>query len=122
MFGYLTLGSNDIKVSNAFYSPIFEMLGAKKVVDTETSLAWNFGEGMPTLLIRKPADGNQASNGNGTMLALNASSTENVDILHQKALALGGRNEGNPGVRSGGFYCAYFRDPDGNKLNFHCKP
>lgn len=122
MFGYLTLGSNDIDVSNAFYSPIFEMLGARKVVDCETSIAWNFGEAMPTLLIRKPANGQAASYGNGTMLALKASSTEHVDILHQKALALGGKNEGSPGVRSGGFYCAYFRDPDGNKLNFHCKP
>ena len=122
MIGYLIFGSNDIEASNAFYTPLLDMLGAKKIVGSDTSLGWSFGEGMPIFLIRKPSDDNEASNGNGTMLALNASSTENVDKLHQKALDLGGENEGDPGVRSGGFYCAYFRDPDGNKLNFHCKP
>ena len=43
-----------------------------------------------------------------------------VDELHAKALALGGSDEGAPGVRRGGFYAAYFRDLDGNKLNFIC--
>ncbi|MCJ8314819.1 MAG: VOC family protein [Saccharospirillaceae bacterium] len=122
MIGYLIFGSNDIKASNAFYSPLFDLLGAKKISQSETSLVWGFGEGQPMFLVRKPSDGNEANNGNGTMMALKASSTECVDKLHQQALALGGQNEGDPGVRSGGFYCAYFRDPDGNKLNFYCKP
>ena len=122
MFGYLMFGSNNIAASNAFYSPLFEMLGAKKIAESATSLVWSFGEGQPRFLLRKPADGNEANNGNGTMMALYAASTENVDKLHQKALALGAQNEGSPGLRSGGFYCAYFRDPDGNKMNFHCRP
>ncbi len=33
------------------------------------------------------------------------------------ALANGGTDEGAPGLRIEGFYAAYFRDPDGNKLN-----
>jgi predicted lactoylglutathione lyase len=38
--------------------------------------------------------------------------------LHAIALANGGTCEGEPGPRGdGGFYAAYFRDPDGNKLN-----
>ncbi|MBW3695333.1 VOC family protein [Vibrio sp. T187] len=122
MIGYLILGSNNIQASNAFYSPLLAMMEAKQVVNSDSFLAWSFGEGTPVFSIRKPADGNEASNGNGTLVALRASSTEMVDRLHQKALSLGGQNEGDPGVRSGGFYCAYFRDPDGNKLNFHCKP
>lgn len=122
MFGYLIFGSSNIDASNAFYSPIFEILEATKIADSEETLAWRFGEGTPMFLIKKPSGGDVATHGNGTMLALNASSTENVDKLHQKALALGAQNEGDPGVRSGGFYCAYFRDPDGNKLNFYCKP
>lgn len=122
MIGYVILGSNDIEVSNAFYEPLLEIIGAEKVVESETFLAWSFGEDKPIFGVRKPFDENDASNGNGTMVALKASSPEEVNKLHQKALALGGENEGDPGVRSGGFYCAYFRDPDGNKLNFHCKP
>ena len=40
-----------------------------------------------------------------------------VDRVHALALSLGGTNEGTPGPRGNGTaYCAYFRDPDGNKL------
>ncbi len=34
-------------------------------------------------------------------------------------LSLGGSDEGAPGDRGGGFYGAYFRDLDGNKLNVY---
>lgn len=40
-----------------------------------------------------------------------------VDRLHAVALANGGADEGAPGERFPGFYAAYFRDLDGNKLN-----
>jgi predicted lactoylglutathione lyase len=44
-----------------------------------------------------------------------------VNHLYARAIALGGSDEGPPGPRGdGGFYVAYFRDPDGNKLNFFC--
>ena len=44
-----------------------------------------------------------------------------VDALYKKAIELGATDEGAPGPRGGGgFYAAYFRDLDGNKLNcFH---
>jgi hypothetical protein len=43
---------------------------------------------------------------------------------YEKAIALGATDEGKPGFRpegaSSGFYCGYFRDLDGNKLNAFC--
>jgi predicted lactoylglutathione lyase len=51
------------------------------------------------------------------MVALEAKDRSQVDRLHAIALAHGGRCEGPPGERMAGFYAAYFRDPDGNKLN-----
>jgi len=41
-----------------------------------------------------------------------------VDALHRKAMQLGAKDEGAPGKRSDNFYAGYFRDLDGNKLNF----
>ncbi len=41
-------------------------------------------------------------------------------LLHAKALELGGTDEGAPGPSGDGFYAAYFRDLDGNKLNAFC--
>ncbi len=69
--------------------------------------------------VHLPHDGRAASVGNGSMVALKVVSKEMVDAIYQKALALGGGDEGKPGYRSDGFYAAYFRDLDGNKLNAH---
>ena len=65
-----------------------------------------------------PFDGQPATVGNGVMIALAASSKEQVDKLYAKAMSLGATDEGKPGARMDNFYAAYFRDLDGNKLNF----
>ena len=64
-----------------------------------------------------PFDGKPMSVGNGVMAAFAAKDKEQVDRVHKLALSLGGTCEGPPGQRSPQFYAAYFRDPDGNKLN-----
>ena len=70
--------------------------------------------------VGKPYDGQAATFGNGTMIALVMDERAKVDALHDKAVALGGKCEGKPGVRGEegpqAFYAAYFRDLDGNKL------
>ena len=54
------------------------------------------------------------------MVGLAVDSPAKVDAMYHKAIGLGATDEGPPGPRGDGFYGAYFRDPDGNKLNFHC--
>ena len=78
-------------------------------------IAWTTGRG-PSVGVIKPFDGQPAQPGNGTMTALAMGSREPVDLLHAKALALGGSDEGAVGERFKGFYAGYFRDLDGNKL------
>ena len=52
------------------------------------------------------------------MVAMAPGSKELCDTLYAKALSLGGTDEGAPGPRGDGFYGAYFRDLDGNKICF----
>lgn len=80
-------------------------------------VVWGVSPTTPGIGITVPFDGNKASVGNGTMVALVADLPAKVDRLHAKAVALGGKNEGAPGQRFPGFYAGYCRDPDGNKLN-----
>ncbi len=55
------------------------------------------------------------------MVALPAKDPAQVDRLYRIAMSHGATDEGAPGPRAGGgFYAAYFRDPDGNKLNAFC--
>ena len=54
------------------------------------------------------------------MIALHADTHATVDAVYARAIELGGTDEGAPGERFPGFYAAYFRDLDGNKLNCCC--
>ena len=117
MIGYVTLGTNDFARAARFYDTLLAELGAKRGMETETFIAWGASPGAPMLSVTRPYDGKPATVGNGVMVALAAASQAQVDAIHRKALELGGRDEGAPGPRGGGFYAGYFRDLDGNKLN-----
>ncbi len=116
MIGYVTLGTNDFDRAKAFYDELLGALGAKRTFDTDRSVFWSKTPGKPMLAVMKPHDQKPATVGNGVMVALGVREKKQVDELHQKALALGAPDEGAPGPRGDGFYGAYFRDPDGNKL------
>ena len=122
MIGYVTVGSNNLEETAKFYDALFEGIGAKRLFTAATFVGWYVNEGEPMFSIVKPHDGNEATVGNGVMIAFMVNSEEKVKSLHARAMELGAKNEGDPGMRSGGYYCAYFRDTEGNKLNFHCPP
>lgn len=120
MIGYVTLGTNKYDEAAAFYDALMKEIGASRVMEGDTFIAWSTAPGKPAISIIKPADGNAATVGNGVMVAFAMDSTDKVDAFHAKALALGGTDEGEPGLRFGNFYAGYFRDRDGNKLNAFC--
>ncbi len=59
--------------------------------------------------------------GNGTQISFACSSQEHVEAAWAAAIAMGGTDEGVPGLRphySEDYFGAYCRDPEGNKLCF----
>jgi catechol 2,3-dioxygenase-like lactoylglutathione lyase family enzyme len=121
MIGYVMLGTNDVARAKAFYDPIVTILGGSVLAaySSDNRVFYSAGAGQPMFAIGKPYDGGKASAGNGTMVALPGKTRAIVDAAYAKAVAAGGKDEGKPGVRGpnpDGFYGAYFRDPDGNKL------
>jgi catechol 2,3-dioxygenase-like lactoylglutathione lyase family enzyme len=120
MIGYVTLGTNDLDRAGKFYDALLAEVGGKRYMQSDRLISWSAGEGKPGLGVIKPFDGKAATSGNGTMVALLADSQQQVKAIYDKAIALGAKDEGPPGLRWGTFYAAYFRDLDGNKLNvFH---
>jgi predicted lactoylglutathione lyase len=117
MIGYVTLGTNDLPRAAAFYDALLGEIGAKRLFDGERGIGWGVAMDKPSLAVMKPFDGQPATVGNGVMAALVVNSREKVERVHKKALELGGADEGAVGPRGDGFYCGYFRDLDGNKLN-----
>lgn len=122
MIGYITLGSNDLDKAAAFYDALFETMGGKRFMEFDSFIAWTTDPKAPGFCVTRPFDGQSASVGNGVMIALHAGTKEKVDALHARALELGATDEGAPGPRGDNFYAGYFRDLDGNKLNFFCIP
>ncbi|MEZ4382617.1 MAG: VOC family protein [Nannocystaceae bacterium] len=120
MIGYVTLGTNDIDRAAAFYDALLAEIGASRMMSSDRFIVWTVSPTRPGLSVSVPYDGERATVGNGTMVALAVDSRAKVDRLHAKALELGGADEGAVGERSPTFYAGYFRDLDGNKLNVFC--
>jgi len=125
MIGYVTLGTNDLPRASAYYDALLATIGAARMMEEEDYfIAWAISPEQPALSVSIPFDKENASIGNGSMIALVMESPEQVDAFYNKALELGGIDEGKPGFRpegaNSGFYAGYFRDLDGNKLNAFC--
>jgi len=118
MIGYVTLGTNDLARATAFYDQLFAAMGGKPPTESERGVAWGTSMQAPSVGVMTPFDGRPATVGNGTMVALVVGRREDVDSLYALAIELGATDEGKPGERLAGFHAAYFRDLDGNKLNF----
>ena len=121
MIGYITLGTSDLARGAKFYDAIAKEMDTPRMMEMETFIAWGKWDGPAGIGLTQPFDGNPQSVGNGVMVALQAKYKEQVHRIYDIALAEGGTCEGKPGPRGDdGFYAAYFRDLDGNKLNAFC--
>ncbi len=124
MIAYVTVGADDIARAERFYSAFLPKLGyqlEKYHGDLSYILPRQPGQSAapPDFYVKSPFNGRPASAGNGTMIAFEASSQQQVRDLHAAALAAGGIDEGQPGFRASygpQFYVGYLRDPHGNKI------
>jgi catechol 2,3-dioxygenase-like lactoylglutathione lyase family enzyme len=120
MIGYVTFGTNDLPRAAAFYDALLAEIGAKRLMEFPSGIVWGVSMSHPSLGLMKPYDGQAATRGNGTMVALVVKEPAQVDRLYAKAMSLGATDEGPAGPRGDSFYAGYFRDLDGNKLNVFC--
>ena len=125
MFSHVTVGSRDLERSGRFYDAVLCPLGLRRrwvVPDGgPAALCWITPQAaLPRFYVYSPFNGTAATAGNGGMVAFLAPSPAAVDLAHAAGLAQGGSDEGAPGPRphyGAGYYGAYLRDPDGNKVH-----
>ena len=84
MIGYVTLGTNDIDRARRFYDALLGEVGAHRIMDFDGFTAWGVGWDKPGLAVTKPFDGNAATPGNGTMVALVVDERGKVDRIHAR--------------------------------------
>ncbi len=121
MIAYVLVGTKDRARAVSFYDQLLGEVGGKRAMDLDRVTLYAGADGAPFFGVAEPYDGKPASIANGGMVSFGAPDKDSVDRLHAKALELGATGEGAPGPRHNAgldFYAGYFRDPDGNKLNF----
>lgn len=117
MISHLTLGTNDLDLAMRYYDRVLGLIGVKQAAKTDNVVFYEFPDSITKLAISKPHNGDVATFGNGTMLALKVDNDELVKDIYRLAISLNSKCEGEPGPRNNGaYFAAYFRDLDGNKL------
>lgn len=125
MLSHITVGVSDLDRAERFYDALLKPLGlAQRQVIPDggpASRCWHRpGDSFPRFYAYLPFDGERPSHGNGSMTAFFAPAPEAVERAYADALAQGGTDEGPPGLRhqyGPGYFGAYLRDPDGNKIH-----
>lgn len=125
MFSHVTVGTRDLERAGRFYDALLAPLGLRQRVvtpdDGPLALCWVSGDApLPRFYVYGPRDGLPATVGNGSMAAFLAPTTEAVKESWASWLANGGTDEGAPGARphyGEGYFGAYLRDLDGNKVH-----
>ena len=119
MFSHVMVGSNDIERSRRFYDAVFGAIGCKPGRTDELGRL-TYLHKRALFMVSRPIDGGAATAGNGSTVGITLDSKEQVHSWQEAGIAAGGTAvEDPPGIRPGAFgpvYCAYLRDPDGNKL------
>jgi catechol 2,3-dioxygenase-like lactoylglutathione lyase family enzyme len=110
-------GTRDLEKAGRFYDAVMGAAGHARTGQSERSIYYGSQGQGAGFAVTLPYNGEPATNGNGTMATVGVADRATVDAMHAAALANGGSCEGPPGVRDNGFYVAYWRDPDGNKMN-----
>jgi len=125
MFSHITVGSNDLDKAEAFYDAVLEPLGLKQrqvIPDGgPEARCWVKEETkLPRFFVYSPYDDSEANSGNGSMVAFMAPSQPAVDTAYAAGIEKGGTCARKPGPRdhyAQGYYGAYLKDPDGNKIH-----
>ena len=121
MFDHVGLNVADLATSRRFFEEALEPLGYRVVRDFSEYGAVGFGTeaDKPEFWV-----GARDPRGTGTHVAFAAVDRATVDGLHAAALAAGGSDNGQPGIRheyDPSYYGAFVLDPDGNNIEAVCR-
>ncbi|MGV8928675.1 MAG: VOC family protein [Brevundimonas sp.] len=121
LVSHVSVGVTDLSRAGVFYDAVMATLGVRRIL--EHGVGIGYGRAFPEFWAALPHDGKRAVPGNGAHICFNAYDPESVVAFHEAGLAAGGLDDGRPGPRPGyaaGYYAAFLRDPDGNKVEAMC--
>lgn len=117
MIDHVSVPVRDLAKALAFYDGLLATLGMTRL-ETRPATA-GYGKKYPEFWVNLRPAMPPADSASGHHVALRARSAAIVDAFHAAALALGGSSDGAPGLRpqhGEGYYAAFVRDADGNRV------
>ncbi|WP_137045200.1 VOC family protein [Pseudolabrys sp. FHR47] len=118
MIDHVSIAVRDLGAATRFYESVLGAIGMKPI-DVRAATV-GFGKQYSEFWINLRRDMAPIEAGSGAHVCFRARSTELVDAFHAAALKAGGSSDGAPGLREhdgeGGYYAAFIRDPDGNRI------
>ena len=117
MIDHVSVPVRDLAAATRFYEAVLGTLGILKLEARPATVG--FGKKYPEFWINLRADTPALPDSFGGHICFRARSTDLVDVFHAAALKAGGVSDGAPGLRpqhGEGYYAAFIRDPDGNRI------
>lgn len=122
LVSHVSVGVTDLHRAGVFYDAVLAVVGARRLIERGNGVG--YGRTFPEFWITLPRDSRVAAvAGPGAHVCFNAADPPAVAAFHEAGLAAGGFNDGAPGPRpeyAPGYYAAFLRDPDGNKVEAMC--
>jgi catechol 2,3-dioxygenase-like lactoylglutathione lyase family enzyme len=115
---HVGLDVGDYDASKAFYDQALAPLGLKLMMEPIERVG-GYGDDFPFFWIAQRRRGADS----GVHVAFRVEDRQTVDAFHEAALAAGGKDNGEPGVREiyhPHYYGAFVLDPDGNNVEAVC--
>ena len=121
MIASVCFGTNDLAGAGEFYDQVLGTIGMVRLDANENEVGYGKAGGEAVFWVLVPFNGESATNGNGSQVIFDALDSDTVDRFYKAAIDNGGTDEGAPGPRdyAPGYYGAYCRDRDGNKLHIY---
>ena len=117
MIDHISISVCNLDRAARFYDAVLGVIGYQMLEVRPHTVG--FGKQYPEFWINLRAAMVPLADDCGTHVALRVRAAELVDAFHAAALAAGGASDGAPGLRprhGRGYYAAFIRDPDGNRI------
>ena len=118
MLDHVTIGVSDVERSKKFYDRALRPLGIARLYAEAEQYA-GYGISPKAFFWIGGRDAPQT----GAHIAFTAQDRATVDRFHDEAIAAGGRDNGQPGIRPNyhpNYYGAFVLDPDGHNIEAVC--
>ena len=117
MIDHISIGVRDLAAGAKFYDAALLPLGYTKLVVRDTTIG--YGKQYPDFWLNERRAMVPVDRDTGTHICLRAPSAEAITAFYDAAMSAGAASDGPPGPRpeyTDGYFAAFIRDPDGNRI------